>query len=53
VVEPFHDKAMPVLIRTRAEAEQWHEAPAEEALQLQRPAPDDAIVVVPESKKAA
>lgn len=36
---------MPVLITTQAEAEQRLEAPAEEALQLQKPAPDDAIVL--------
>ncbi len=53
VVEPLHEKAMPVLIRTRDEAEQWLEAPAEEALQLQKPAPDDAIVLLPEKKEAA
>ncbi len=44
---------MPVLIRTREEAEQWLEAPPEEALQLQKPAPDEAIVLLPEEKKAA
>lgn len=53
VVEPIHSKAMPVLIRTKEEAEQWLEAPAEEALQLQKPAPDDAIVLLPATKKAA
>jgi len=42
-----------VLIRTREEAEQWLEAPPEEALQLQKPAPDDAIVLLPEEKKVA
>lgn len=53
VVEPLHDKAMPVLIRTKDEAEQWLEAPPEEALQLQKPAPDEAIVLLPAEKKAA
>lgn len=45
VVDPFHDKAMPVLLTTPAEVEQWLEAPAEEALQLQRSAAETAIVV--------
>jgi putative SOS response-associated peptidase YedK len=41
-----------VLIRTKDEAEQWLEAPPEEALQLQKPAPDDAIVLLHEASKA-
>jgi len=53
IVEPFHEKAMPVLIHTKDEAEQWLEAPPEEAMQLQKPAPDDAIVLLPGEKKAA
>ena len=51
VVGPLHDKAMPVLIRTNDEAEKWLEAPLKEALQLQKPAPDDASVLLPEEKK--
>jgi putative SOS response-associated peptidase YedK len=42
-----------VLIRTKDEADQWLEAPPEEALQLQKPAPDDAIVLLPEARNAA
>lgn len=42
-----------MLIRTRGEAEQWLEAPPEEALQLQKPAPDNAIVLLPDKKEAA
>lgn len=53
IVEPLHEKAMPVLIRTKDEAEQWLEAPAEEAMKLQKPAPDDASVLLPETKEAA
>ena len=52
VVEPIHEKAMLVPIRTRDEAEQWLEAPPEEALQLKKPALDDAIVLLPDEKKA-
>lgn len=37
---------MPVLIPTKCEAEQWLEAPPKEALQLQKLAADDAIVLL-------
>lgn len=43
---------MLVLIRTRDEAEQWLDAPPEEGLQLQKPAPDEAFELLPEEKKA-
>lgn len=52
VVEPIHEKAMPVILDTPEKARQWLDAPAEEALQLQQPAPEDALVVV-ERKKAS
>lgn len=41
-----------MLIRTRDEAEQSLKAPPEEALQLQKQAPDEAIVLLPERKAA-
>ena len=41
------------LIRTKDEAEQWLEAPPEEAMRLQRPAPDDSIVLLPEINRTA
>jgi putative SOS response-associated peptidase YedK len=44
---------MPVLLLTDADIETWLMAPTDEALDLQRPAPDDAVVVLPEEKKAA
>ena len=53
IVEPFHNKAMPVLLMTPAEVDRWLEGTAEEALELQRPAPDKAIVMDPALKKAA
>jgi putative SOS response-associated peptidase YedK len=53
VVKPVHAKAMPVLLLTDADVETWLTAPTNEALELQKPAPDDAIVVLPEEKKAA
>ncbi|GJE61773.1 SOS response-associated peptidase [Methylobacterium trifolii] len=40
VVGPVHPKAMPVLLTTPEEWRTWLEAPAEEALTLQRPLPD-------------
>jgi putative SOS response-associated peptidase YedK len=46
VVGPVHAKAMPVILRTPEEFETWLCAPAEEALALQRPAPDEALRVV-------
>lgn len=46
VVAPIHAKAMPVVLTTAAEYEAWLEAPAAEALQLQRPLPDEALTVV-------
>ena len=46
VVAPVHPKAMPVLLRTAEEIDRWLTAPVEEALELQRPLPDDALQVV-------
>ena len=53
VVKPVHAKAMPVLLLTDADIETWLTAPTEEALKLQTPTADDAIVILPEEKKAA
>jgi putative SOS response-associated peptidase YedK len=46
VVAPIHPKAMPVILRTPNEVEQWLTAPTAEALALQRPLPDDALRIV-------
>jgi putative SOS response-associated peptidase YedK len=53
IVKPVHAKAMPVLLLSDADIETWLTAPTDEALKLQKPAPDDAVVVLPEEKKAA
>jgi putative SOS response-associated peptidase YedK len=46
VVAPIHPRAMPVILTTPEEIDTWLTAPAELALQLQRPLPDDALQVV-------
>lgn len=51
VVAPIHPKAMPVILRTEAEIETWMTAPAAEALQLQKPLPDDALMIVAEGER--
>jgi putative SOS response-associated peptidase YedK len=44
---------MPVLLLIDADVETWLTAPTDEALQLQKPAPEDAVIIVPQEKKAA
>jgi putative SOS response-associated peptidase YedK len=53
IVEPFHDEAMPVILTTPAEVEQWLRGTAAEALALQKPAVNDVIELVSEEKEAA
>jgi putative SOS response-associated peptidase YedK len=45
-VAPVHSKAMPVLLLDEAARETWLNAPVEEALKLQRPAPDGTLKIV-------
>jgi len=45
-VGAVHPKAMPVILTTEAEIEQWMFAPAEQALKLQRPLPNGTLQVV-------
>ena len=46
IVAPIHAKAMPVVLATEDDCETWLTAPVEDALALQRPAPDDLLRIV-------
>jgi putative SOS response-associated peptidase YedK len=46
LVGEFHPKAMPVILTTQDEIDTWMTAPTPEALKLQRPLRDDALVIV-------
>jgi putative SOS response-associated peptidase YedK len=54
IVEPIHEKAMPVMLMTPDDVEQWLQGGSlEDALAMHKPAPDEAIVMLPPEKKAA
>ena len=54
MVQPIHDKAMPVMLMTADDVNVWLNGTLEKALKLQRPRPDDALVITSyDEKKAA
>ncbi len=46
LVGPIHPKAMPVVLTTETEIDTWLTAEPAEAMQLQRPAPDELLQIV-------
>lgn len=54
VVEPVQETAMPVMLMTADDVDHWLRGwSVEDALGMQKPAPDDAVVMRPPEKKAA
>jgi putative SOS response-associated peptidase YedK len=51
LIATYHPKAMPVILTTQAEIDTWMDASTPIALQLQRPLPHTALVVVARGTK--
>ena len=50
-VGAIHPKAMPVILTSREEIDLWMTAPTEDALKLQRPLADGALMIVARGEK--
>lgn len=51
-VKPVYQKAMPVVLTTPAEVDQYLQAPIEEALTLLKPTAEDLLELASDEKKA-
>jgi putative SOS response-associated peptidase YedK len=51
IVGAIHPKAMPVILTTQEEIDTWMTTPTNEALKLQRPLADDALMIVARGEK--
>ena len=52
VVAPIHPKAMPVILTTPDEIDRWLAADTPDALELQRPLPDEALRIVARGERS-
>ena len=51
LIATFHPKAMPAILTNQEAIDHWMTAPIEDALTLQRPLPDDALMIVARGAK--
>lgn len=51
-IQPYHSKATPLILRNAEDVQRWLHGTMLEALELQKPAEEGSLVVVPEKKAA-